>query len=76
MSQKTVSNINNLLVCPECKCSWDDGPIPEKDRDNYSYPYRFSRLIGIEYQGEYDGISAWQCPDCKTIWNRFSGEKE
>ncbi len=34
----------------------------------------WSRVIGIEFQGEYDGISAWQCPDCKYQWNRFTGK--
>lgn len=36
-------------------------------------PQFFSDIIGIEYQGVYDGILAWQCPHCKTTWGRFSG---
>ena len=31
----------------------------------------YSRLIGIEIQGVYDGVLAWRCPDCKAIWDRF-----
>lgn len=31
----------------------------------------FSRLIGIELQGLYDGVIMWQCPDCKSRWDRF-----
>lgn len=31
----------------------------------------FSRLIGIEYRGKYDGVWEWQCPDCKKTWPRF-----
>ena len=41
----------------------------------YSPPYRWSRLIGIElpydHPQHYDGISYWQCPDCKKQWARF-----
>ena len=34
-------------------------------------PKHFSRLIGVEIQGLYDGVIMWQCPDCKTRWDRF-----
>lgn len=30
----------------------------------------FSRLIGVEIPGGYDGVSYWQCPDCKSKWPR------
>jgi Zn-finger nucleic acid-binding protein len=36
----------------------------------------FGRVIGIEIQGEYDGVSYYQCPDCQTTWDRFTGEKQ
>jgi len=29
---------------------------------------RWSRLRGIEIEGRYDGISLWQCPDCRKTW--------
>lgn len=29
---------------------------------------RWSRLIGVEVQGRYDGVSFWQCPDCQKMW--------
>jgi hypothetical protein len=58
--------------CPICKESWDSGDIPKKYREHYSPPYKFSKLIGVEIQGEYDGISEWQCPFCKTIWDRWT----
>lgn len=38
-------------------------------------PKRFSKLIGIEVLGRYDGISYWKCPECETIWDRFTGKK-
>ena len=37
-------------------------------------PRYYSRRIGIEIQGSYDGVSYWQCPDCNAKWNRFTGE--
>jgi hypothetical protein len=39
---------------------------------HYSPPYRFSRLIGVELLGGYDGVSRWRCPDCSAEWDRFS----
>lgn len=32
---------------------------------------RASRLIGVEIRGKYDGVSMWECPDCRTRWDRF-----
>jgi hypothetical protein len=40
------------------------GWTPEK-------PVSFSRLIGVEIRGRYDGVSHWQCPDCKVEFPRF-----
>ena len=37
-------------------------------------PKSFSRLIGIEVMGKYDGISYWKCPDCNTYWDRWTNE--
>lgn len=45
-------------------------------KQHYSPPYRFGRLIGIEVQGKYDGVSYWRCPDCTTTFNRFTGKEE
>lgn len=61
--------------CPKCGTSWDAGPIPEKDRAHYSPPYRFSRLIGIEYHGKYDGVWEYACPDCNARFPRFTKEQ-
>lgn len=33
---------------------------------------RWSRLVGIEIQGRYDGVSLWQCPDCQHTWDADS----
>ncbi len=52
-----------------------DQDIIDYVNSSYSPPYKWSRLIGIEIQGHYDGISRWMCPDCKTEWDRFTGDK-
>ena len=40
------------------------GWTPEK-------PISFSRLIGVEIRGEYDGVSYYRCPECERPWPRF-----
>lgn len=36
-------------------------------------PKHFSKnVIGIEIQGEYDGVSMWKCLCCKTHFDRWS----
>lgn len=32
-----------------------------------------SRVIGIEYQGGFDGVSEWRCPDCGRREGRWTG---
>jgi hypothetical protein len=34
----------------------------------------YSRVLGVEYQGGYDGISEWRCPDCGRREGRWSGK--
>ena len=45
---------------------------------NYSEPYLFSKLVGIEYPYNsnyyYDGISEWRCPHCKSRFNKWTSE--
>lgn len=35
----------------------------------------FTRLTGI-YDCDKDCTVAWQCPDCSTQWDRFTGVKK
>lgn len=37
-------------------------------------PKHFTRLIGIEILGQYDGVSIWRCPDCGSEWDRFTNK--
>jgi len=39
-------------------------------------PKCFKHLIGIVDPRGYDGVSYWQCPSCKTTWNRFTNKEE
>lgn len=59
---------------------WQDKYTPETlldyVRESYSYPRRWSRLIGIEPVNGYDGITMWQCPDCDKVWKRFAWVKD
>jgi hypothetical protein len=47
-------------------------PIPAEHRHMYDADH-FSRRIGVEVSGLYDGVAYWQCPDCGTTWRRFDG---
>lgn len=43
----------------------------------YCLPYgegttHFSRVIGHEVRGVYDGVLFWSCPDCGKAWPRFT----
>lgn len=57
-----------------------DEEIEKEVKENYSPPYRWGRQIGIQLPFDhplhYDGISYWQCPDCSTAFNRFTGDEE
>ena len=47
-----------------------DEELHEFIRQTYSPPYKFSRLIGVQIQGGYDGVAYWLCPDCKKKFTR------
>lgn len=69
-----MENIDELTECPVCHNSWVGDEIPKEYRHLYGNSKNFSRLIGIEDWKKYDGVSYWECPDCKTIWNRFTNK--
>ena len=66
-------------TCPACKSDLRGGKIPQEYIDQGYYPLsvtHYSRLLGIEVPGEYDGVLIWNCPDCGHYWPRFdSGYK-
>jgi len=52
-----------------------DAELFEHIKTFYSPPYKFSRLVGVElpytHPDHYDGVSYWECPDCKHQFPRF-----
>ncbi len=62
------------MICPECGADWTGPPIPQDIRHHYGDQTHFSRRIGIELKGIYDGVIVWKCPDCGHMKHRFSGE--
>ena len=51
-----------------------DEELQKMEKESYSEPYHFSKLIGIEDRDKYDGISWWACPFCNTQWDRWTGK--
>ncbi len=64
----------------EFRYGWTDEQVENNMKECYSPPYRWGREIGVElsydHPNYYDGVSYWQCPDCKTTFNRFTGFEE
>jgi hypothetical protein len=52
--------------CPKCNTSFIGDPIPDDIIENYAGTH-WRREIGIDggMMGIYDGVVAWECPDCK-----------
>lgn len=75
--QETYAPVtNSTLRCPRCLTSWDGGPIPEAVRQHYSPPYRWSKLVGVEIPGVYDGVHHWKCFSCQTTFPRWIEDAE
>ena len=68
-------------ICPHCKHDMRGVPIPTENLRHY-YPIGtpteelrpkfYSRIIGVNHSGVYDGVLYWMCPDCGGTWHRFS----
>ncbi len=61
-------------TCPN-GCDLQGPPIPQESIDKGYYgkdATHFSRIIGIEIRGVYDGVAYWECPDCDVRWHRWS----
>ena len=66
-----------LETCPHCSVSLRGPEIPEESLRSGAYggwngePRFFSRRVGVELQGVYDGVIWWECPDCGGRWHRW-----
>jgi Zn-finger nucleic acid-binding protein len=81
------NKVHGSEFCPACKVSLKSEDIYEYFLNKYKDKGRalesakmygwtpenkvcFGRAIGIE-TSQYDGVTWYQCPDCKAIWKRF-----
>ena len=64
--------VNANERCPLCRASLTAGRIPEESRGHYDEGRtHYSRRIGVEIRGVYDGVLYYECPDCGGRWHRF-----
>lgn len=62
-------------ACPHCSADLRSEPIPQKYIDEGFYApdaTHYSRKLGVEVPGLYDGILFWRCPDCRGSWHRWT----
>lgn len=59
--------------CPHCGVSLQGDPIPQEyqDKGYYGDHTHFSKKIGHEERGVYDGVLYWSCPQCRGKWHRW-----
>ena len=62
---------DNSENCPHCGVSLQGAEIPADIREHYGDTTHFSRMIGMEVFGQYDGVLYYRCPDCGGNWHRF-----
>jgi hypothetical protein len=63
-------------TCPHCAANLQGDPIAEEYRECYApTSTHYSRIIGIEVRGVYDGVLYWSCPDCGGTWHRWDAER-
>jgi Zn-finger nucleic acid-binding protein len=61
--------------CPHCQVNLQGAAIAEDSRKFYlKSTTHYSRTIGVQVLGVYDGVLFWQCPDCGGRWNRWTPE--
>lgn len=75
-----IHNPSWFEKCPSPQCGKDlNGPEVPRDlrRQGYYGSYKetdpvifYSRVIGVEIRGFYDGVAYWQCPECNVVWHR------
>jgi hypothetical protein len=74
-----VTIVAKATLCPHCNADLRGSPIPVDyirkgyygPPDNPNTPTHYSRIIGVEIRGVYDGTLFWACPDCFRTWSRW-----
>lgn len=61
--KRSVETHKRYNLSGECSCLIY-GDLPPEDRF-------YSRCMGYEIRGVYDGVLFWGCPDCGHLWPRF-----
>ncbi|GEM_PF-6828328 len=54
---------------------YSDKDLIKMEKESYSKPYRFSKLIGVEIREKYDGVDHYMCPFCKFKFLRSEIKK-
>lgn len=75
--QMNSNNAEELEACPECKSSWVSRYLTDEETrsNHFSKGTKFfSRLIAV-YDRDKDRTVSFACPDCLTMWDRFTGTK-
>jgi len=66
--------VSDKDTCPN-GCDLQGKPIPQPARGFYELGVtHYSRMIGVEVPGVYDGVLYWACPDCGAKWHRFKAD--
>jgi len=73
-----VSAVEDIVVaadpeefCPHCGVSWRGDVIPFEHRHLFGGRVYFNRKIGIEDPALFDGVIAWKCADCGSVFNHW-----
>jgi len=51
-----------------------DKQLQAMEKESYSEPYHFSKLLGIKDPSKHDDISFLHCPFCQSTWDRWTEE--
>lgn len=89
MNSNSTKYRPDLYRCPVCAEDWYGGDYAEllfntgqyksiseaASMSGKMYKTRFyqKNVLDIEYQGQYDGVTEYECKTCGSRWNRFSG---
>lgn len=70
--------MTNPTECPNCLADLQGPQIPDEIVGTWfdppDGPVFYSRMIGVEIRGVYDGALYWMCPDCGWAWHRWENE--